>query len=219
MQDVIKKGFLEQQVLTKLNLTQVLIILSITLLIGLFIFFIYRFTFDGVLYSHRYNASILLVGLITSLIIMTIQSNIILSLGMVGALSIVRFRTALKEPMDIVYMFWSIAVGITAGSGLFYIAVGGSLFIGLVMILLSLIKTGRRKYLLVISYNGQASEPIDKALAELKKTVKSKILTGDKVELTLELKYNKETEKIVQDLNRIENVNQVSLINFEENIV
>jgi uncharacterized membrane protein YhiD involved in acid resistance len=190
-----------------------------TLALGLFIFFIYRFTFDGVIYSHRFNASVLLIALITSLIIMTIQSNIVLSLGMVGALSIVRFRTAVKEPMDIVFLFWSIAVGITAGSGLFYIAVAGSIFIGAVMVVLALIKTDKQAYLMVLSYKSSAQPLIDQKMKSLKSTMKSKIYNNDTIELTVKLKYNSDHENTIREIQALEDVHHISLVNYEENLI
>lgn len=218
IEEILKKGFLEQQEVARLNLTEVLAILTVTLLIGLFIFAIYRLTFDGVLYSHRFNASILMISLITSLIIMTIHSNIILSLGMVGALSIVRFRTALKEPMDIVYMFWAIAVGITTGSGLFYIAVGGSLFIGLVMVLMAYIKTDVQSYLMILNYEEACNDDVYSHLNVLKHKVRSKIIQEDHVELTISMKYSHRADDCAHAIKEVDGVKSVSLVNYEENV-
>lgn len=215
--DILKEGFLEKQDLSQLNLTYVLTVLGVALVIGLFIFLIYRFTYQGVIYSHAYNVSILSVNLITALIIMTISSNIVLSLGMVGALSIVRFRTAIKEPMDIIYMFWSLAVGITVGAGLFYVAVSGSLFIGAVIVLLTFFKTSKKSYILLIYYKEKAEEQVLSALSEVSYLIKSKNYTKSQIELTLKVKIRHNNTDFLKTINAIQDVESVSLVNFEEN--
>jgi len=189
--DVLEEGFKSNKDVSQLDFTHVLTTLGVALIIGLFIFAIYRFTYEGVIYSHSYNMSILLISLITTLIIMTISSNIVLSLGMVGALSIVRFRTAIKEPIDIVYMFWSIAVGITTGAGLFYLAVMGSVFIGVIIILFSLFKTTKKTYILIAYFDKACEADVLKALSGNTYVIKSKIFTKDQIELTLKIKVKK----------------------------
>ena len=215
--DILKEGFLDKQNNVDLNLTHALTILGVTLAIGIFIFFVYRFTYEGVIYNHSYNVSILLISLITSLIIMTISSNLVLSLGMVGALSIVRFRTAIKEPMDIVFMFWAIAVGITSGAGLFYLAAAGSAFIGCTIVIMSFIKTTKSSYILMIYYEKTAETDIKNALKDVNYLVKSKTLTDENIELTLKVKVKKNDTSFVEKINTVENVKSVSLVNFEEN--
>ena len=129
----------------------------ITLLVSSFIFYIYKLTYNGVLYTQSFNISLVIVSLVTALVIMTISANFILSLGMVGALSIVRFRTAVKDSMDIVYMFWAIGVGIANGAAFFKISIAGSLFIGLSLFLFSKLKNPFKPYLLIINYNNDVS--------------------------------------------------------------
>ena len=151
--DLLKNSVLETSFVSSLNSSDIFINLLITLVIGIFIFYIYKKTFQGVLYTQAFNVSLVMVSLVTALIIMTISSNLILSLGMVGALSIVRFRTAVKDSMDIVYMFWAISVGIANGAGYFKISLIGSLFIAAVLIVLSRYRESSNPYLLIINYN------------------------------------------------------------------
>ena len=152
-QDILKKSFLTSDYVTPLTSASIILNLLVTFVIGLFIFYIYRKTFQGVLYTRSYNVSLVMVSLITTLVIMTISSNIILSLGMVGALSIVRFRTAIKDSMDIVFMFWAISVGIANGAGFFQVSVVGSIFIGLILIIMTKIKIVNLPYLFILKFD------------------------------------------------------------------
>ncbi len=138
-QDIFKSSFLDQ--VTSFSALDMIMALGLALVIGLFIFFVYKKTYTGVMYSASFGVSLMAMTLITTLVILAVTSNVILSLGMVGALSIVRFRTAIKEPMDIAFLFWSIAAGIVLGAGLIPLAVFGSLFIGVIMVLF--VKIGR----------------------------------------------------------------------------
>ena len=130
--DILKSSFLEK--ITTFSFLDMVLALGMAFVLGLFIYFIYKKSFNGVMYSANFGLSLIAICMITSVVILTISSNVILSLGMVGALSIVRFRTAIKEPMDIVFLFWSISVGIVLAAGLIPLAVFGSLFIGAVLL-------------------------------------------------------------------------------------
>ncbi len=135
--DIIKKSVITLENFRLISYFDMVIGLAIAFIIGMFIYWIYRKSFRGVVYSYNYNVSFVLMTMITALIIMTISTNIVLSLGMVGALSIVRFRTAVKDPLDIVYMFWSISVGIAIGAKIYPLAIFGSIIIGIVILWLS----------------------------------------------------------------------------------
>ena len=137
-QDIFKSSFLEN--IASISLLDMVIALFLAFLLGLFIFFIYKKSYSGVMYSASFGVTLIALSLITTLLIMTVVSNIVLSLGMVGALSIVRFRTAIKEPMDIAFLFWAIAVGIVLAAGLIPLAVFGSIFIGVVLFAIALKK-------------------------------------------------------------------------------
>jgi len=147
-QDIVKKSFSNLDFASALSISDIIIVLISTFLIGMFIFYIYKKTFQGVLYTQSYNVSLVMVAIVTSLIIMTISSNFVLSLGMVGALSIVRFRTAIKDSMDIVFMFWAISIGIANGAGFFKISFIGSIVIAGVLLILTRFKSSSSPYLL-----------------------------------------------------------------------
>ena len=134
-QDIFRSDFLEN--MASISLLDMVLALSLSFLLGLFLFLVYKKTYAGVMYSASFGVTLIAMAMITTVLIMTVVSNVVLSLGMVGALSIVRFRTAIKEPMDIAFLFWSIAVGIVLAAGLIPLAVFGSLLIGLVLILFS----------------------------------------------------------------------------------
>ena len=154
--DIFKSSFLQQA--TDLSILDMLLAMGFAFALGLFIFFIYKRTFTGVMYSASFGVSIMAMTLITTLIILAVTSNIILSLGMVGALSIVRFRTAVKDPLDIAFLFWAISVGIVVGAGLLPLAVICSLIIGVVLLVFVNRKSNDTPYVLVLSLANDASE-------------------------------------------------------------
>ncbi|WP_138494560.1 DUF4956 domain-containing protein [Paenibacillus pinistramenti] len=213
-QDLFKNSVTRLDIFGSVSYVDVLIGLAVSLGIGLFIFYIYRKTFRGVVYSYNYNAAFVLMCMITSMIIMTISSNIVLSLGMVGALSIVRFRTAVKDPLDIVYMFWSIAAGIAAGAKLYPMAVLGSLVIGAVLVLLARRKMREQPFLLIIRHAESATSAVRSQLQHLKFNLKSKTVRKDYVEMTVELRLRDDNTAFLHDLSAIEGVMDVSLLNY-----
>lgn len=213
--DIFKKNFLEQFSYsnTPLTLSRILITLLLTFAIGLFIFYIYKKTFKGVLYTRSLNISLIMISLVTALIIMPISSNITLSLGMVGALSIVRFRTAIKDPIDIVFMFWAIAVGISNGAGLFLVSVVGTLIIGLILLGLTQFNfTITAPFLLILHYDVSAVIKLDKIIP--KHSLKSKTVTRESVELTLELRLKNNDTSFVNDILKIEGVKDAVLMSY-----
>lgn len=147
-QDIFKSSFLER--LDSVSLLDTALALVLAFLLGLFIFLVYKRSYSGVMYSPSFGVTLIALTLITTLLILAVTSNIVLSLGMVGALSIVRFRTAIKEPMDIAFLFWSIAAGIVLAAGLIPLAVLGSLFVGAVLLVFSRQKNGESPYILVV---------------------------------------------------------------------
>ena len=151
---------------------------------------------------------------------MTISSNLILSLGMVGALSIVRFRTAIKDPMDIVFMFWAIAVGIANGAGYFKISITGSIFIAISLFILSKYKVKHSPYLLILNYEGEAHDSVDDYLREnfKKLTIKSNTITNDNSELTVEIRFDN-NPKYIKELSSISGVKSAVLIAYNGDYV
>jgi uncharacterized membrane protein YhiD involved in acid resistance len=212
--DIIKNSFLKIDLFASIPIVDIIVTLLISLLIGMFIYWVYKKTYRGVVFSHNYNMSLVLMTIITSLIIMTISTNIVLSLGMVGALSIVRFRTAIKDPLDIVYMFWAISAGIAAGARVYAIALIGSLFVGLVLFFLTKSKSSNYTYILVIRYDIQAYYQIKQQIKKMNYFVKSKIVRHDITELTIEMKLKVDNTSFVNTLSAIEGVKDVSLVHY-----
>lgn len=181
---------------------------------GFFIYWIYKLTYRGVLYSPSFNATLLLMTMITALVIMTISTNVVLSLGMVGALSIVRFRTAIKDPMDIVFMFWAIATGISSGAGLYLLTVLGAAVIGGVIIALSRKKHADKVYLLVIHFNEEANEDVKRELQKLDYSLKSKIIRKSTVEMTAEIRLKIDNTSFMNKLSEHPGVRDISLVKY-----
>jgi len=215
--DVLKKSFTSIDFSSTLTIIDILSILLITLFMGLFIFYVYKRTFRGVLYTESYNISLVAVALVTALVIMTISSNIILSLGMVGALSIVRFRTAIKDSMDIVFMFWAIAIGIANGAGYFKISVTGSVVIALALFFLSKYKSSKSPYLLIIDTESSDAEMVKSSVAKLFSNfnLKTESTSNGYTELTIEIRLNQEDKiKISERLQSIPRIHKSALLSY-----
>ncbi|WP_235811102.1 DUF4956 domain-containing protein [Syntrophomonas wolfei] len=194
------------------------IALGLAFILGLFIFMVYKKTFKGVMYSANFGVSLLAMTLITTLIIMAISSNVILSLGMVGALSIVRFRSAIKEPIDIAFLFWAISIGIVLGAGLIPLAIFGSLFIGIIMLFFVNQKSSDNPYILVINCTDDESEQkaLDYVKGKVKKhVVKAKTVAASSgVELTVEIRLKDMSTQFVNEVSRIAGVNNAVLVSY-----
>jgi uncharacterized membrane protein YhiD involved in acid resistance len=214
--DIFKSNFLDK--VTSFSMLDMAIALGLAFVLGLFIFMVYKKTFKGVMYSDSFGVSLLSLTLITTLIIMAISSNVVLSLGMVGALSIVRFRSAIKEPIDIAFLFWAISIGIVLGAGLIPLAVLGSLFIGIVMVVLVNRKSTDNPYILVIKCDSDASENdvLDYIKQNVKKhVVKSKTVAASSgVELTVEIRLKDMSAQFVNEIGRIAGVNHAVLVSY-----
>ena len=198
-QDIFKSSFLGN--MRSISLVDMVLALALSFVVGLFIYFIYKKSYSGVMYSSSFGLTLIALNMITTLVILAITSNIILSLGMVGALSIVRFRTAIKDPMDIAFLFWSIASGIVMAAGLIPLAVLGSVMIGLVLYFFSTRQPTDQPYILVI----HAPVTVESDLLELvseatqRSVIKSKIIEADNLELNIELRLiNQNTDFINQ---------------------
>lgn len=213
-QDFFKNSVLKLEAFRTVSYFDMVFGLLFAFLIGMFIYWVYRKSFRGVVYSYNYNISFVLLTMITALVIMTISTNIILSLGMVGALSIVRFRTAVKDPLDIVYMFWSLAAGIACGARIYPLAVGGSLVIGLVVFWLSKKKIREQSFLLIVRHTEEAEVKLRAELLKLKTRLKSKTVRKGFTELTVEIRLKDDNTAFVQAIGAIHGVNDVSLVQY-----
>ncbi|MEG0308488.1 MAG: DUF4956 domain-containing protein [Clostridium sp.] len=213
--DILKSSFLEKA--TAFSITDIGLAMLLSFAIGLFIFFIYKKTFSGVMYSASFGISLMAMTLITTLIILAVTSNVILSLGMVGALSIVRFRTAVKEPLDIAFLFWSISVGIVTGAGLIPLAVIGSLFIGIVLLVFVNKKSTDTPYIIVLNLDNDKAENDAVAMikGKTKRTlIKSKTVSKSGIELTIEVRLLDMSAKLVNELLTISGVNNATLVSY-----
>lgn len=214
--DAIKKSVLEQFT-ASVSVEMILLSLVVSFAISIFIIFIYKKTFSGVVYNKSTILTIVLLAMVTSMVIRTINSNLALSLGMVGALSIVRFRTAIKEPVDTAFLFWAIVDGIMCGAGLYFIAVIGSLALGLLYYILYLFDIkAKSQYLLVIVYKGEVQEKVNELLNILtKKKIKSKSVNGSNVyEITLEVEYGETVDQFMNELQKVEGVRNINLVTY-----
>ena len=213
--DIFKSSFLES--VTEFSLLDVAIGMLFALVLGLFIFAVYKKTFSGVMYSTGFGMSRIGLSLLTTLFIMAVTSIVVLSLGMVGALSIVRFRAAIKEPMEIVFLFWSLAVGIVIGAGMIPLAVIGSLIIGIILIIFANRKLNNTPYILIVNCENEKAE---KSAVEMIKTsvgkylVKSKTVNSSGIELTAEIKVKESSMDFVNRVNEIEGVTDATLVTF-----
>lgn len=197
-----------------LSVTTIICTLLAATLCGVIIYLIYRFFYRGVVYSDNFNILLLLTTVVTSFIIMTISANVVLSLGMVGALSIVRFRAAVKDPLDIGFLFWGIAAGITAGAQLYMVAIIGTVIIGVIYILLTIFKKERKSYLLIVRYTAETEVNVNGILGAIKYKLKNKTQTGSSIELTVEVKIKKNDTSYISRFNAVEGVESVTLLEY-----
>lgn len=201
-----------------LTIPSLLLSLAISFTIAVFIIFIYKKTYSGVIYSKSFSLSIILLSMITAIIIKTINSNLALSLGMVGALSIVRFRTAIKEPLDTIFMFWAIAVGIMVGAGLYVPSIIASVALGLLFFLaFSYIFKPTSRYLLILKYDAKISNKIEQKIKEIAKTkLRTKTIFDDQIEATYEVDLKDDlTGDLVHKFANLKGVNNASLVNYQ----
>ena len=200
---------------------RVLITLLLALAVGGFICFIYKRTFGGVMYSRNFNLSLIVLTMVTSLMLMLINNSLALSMGMVGALSIIRFRTAIKDPMDTVFMFWSVGEGIALGTKFYDIAVISAIVIGVVLAAMGAFKfKGTRPYILIIHYDEAASAQIKQMIKQLPSPrLKSKTVQRDGIELTMELRLKDNETGFVEKFLRVDGVYDAALISHLGDIV
>ena len=213
--DVFKSSFLSN--INAFSTVDVLLALGLAFVIGLFIFLIYKKTYQGVMYSDSFGVSLIAMSMITSLVIIAVTSNVVLSLGMVGALSIVRFRTAIKEPMDIAFLFWAIAVGIVLGAGLLPLAIIGSVIIGIIIVVFSTRKIGDTPYILVVNCENEETENAAYELikAEAKKSLlKSKSVNKLGIELTYEVRIKDDNTGFVNKVSAVDGVTNAVLVSY-----
>lgn len=213
--DIFKSSFLNN--VAAVSIPDMALTLFLCLALGMFIFLIYKRTYAGVMYSSSFGVTLVALTMITGMTILAVTSNVVLSLGMVGALSIVRFRTAVKEPMDLVFLFWAISGGIVLAAGMLPLAIAGSLVIGLVLLALANQKTTVQPYILVLSCSDEASEQQSLqilAAGTQKHQLKCKTVRSGRIELNLEVRLKGGETDFVNRLQAIGGVDSVSLVSY-----
>ncbi len=213
--DIFKSSFLEN--VTSISVLDMTLALVLAFGLGMFILLVYKKTYQGVMYSSSFGVTLLALTMITTLVILAVTSNVVLSLGMVGALSIVRFRTAIKEPLDIAFLFWSIAVGIVLAAGMIPLAVIGSVIIGVILLVFVNRKSHENPYILVLQCAGHEYETTAKAFLEQNVShlsVKSKTAQKNMVELNLEVRLKDDNTDFVNALASMPGVNSAVLVSY-----
>jgi len=213
--DIFKSSFLNN--VTSVSIPDMLLTLFLSMALGMFIFFVYKRSFSGVLYSPSFGVTLVALCMVTATTILAVTSNVVLSLGMVGALSIVRFRTAIKEPTDLVFLFWSISGGIVLAAGMLPLAIIASIVIGLVLIILSKQKSHSMPYILAINCQDENVE--NQALEIIKKNcekyvLKSKTVRNGSITLDYEVRLKNEATAFVNTLDATEGISNAALVSF-----
>ncbi|WP_160031732.1 DUF4956 domain-containing protein [Paenibacillus sp. An7] len=219
--DIIKKSVMENFT-SDIRISEIIISLAVAFLIGLFIFTLYKRVFSGVLYSKSFNVSLIGMTMVTAMVIIAINSNLVLSLGMVGALSIVRFRTPIKDPTDLIFLFWAAAAGIVSGAGFYTLAALGSAIIGLILFFFIKRTSLDTPYLLVVNCNSDATEKqIHEQLVGIVKryNVKQKTVTAGNIEVTFEVRLKDSEGSFVNQLTGIQGVKNAVLISYNGDYV
>ena len=214
-EDIFKSSFLEN--IASVSILDMLLALVLAFCIGLFIFFVYKKTYTGVMYSGSFGVTLIALTMITTLVILAVTSNVVLSLGMVGALSIVRFRTAIKEPLDIAFLFWSLAVGIVLAAGMIPLAVIGSVAIGLILLFFVNKDSHKNPYIVVLQCDGHESEVRAKKFLESKVqkcTIKSKSAQEGMVELNLEIRLVDDNTDFINELSALKGVRSAVMVSY-----
>lgn len=213
--DIFKSSFLET--MNSISVLDMLLTLVLAFGIGVFIFFVYKKTFSGVMYSSSFGVTLIALTMITSILILAVTSNVVLSLGMVGALSIVRFRTAIKEPLDIAFLFWAIAAGIILAAGMIILAVIGSIFIGIMLLIFVNRKPHLNPYIVVLGCTSHESEQnaVDFLKSQVKRcTVKSKTAQKGAIELNLEIRMKEDNTDFINTLADMDGITSAVLVSY-----
>lgn len=213
--DVFKSSFLEKA--ADFSFLDVIIAMLLAFAIGLFIFYVYKKTFTKVMYSTSFGVSIMTMTMITTLIILAVTSNLVLSLGMVGALSIVRFRTAVKEPLDIAFLFWAISAGIVIGAGLIPLGIIGSVLIGIMLLVFVNRKSSDTPYIIVLNLENDQAENDCMVLIKdktKKSLIKSKNVSVNGIELTVEVRLKDMSAKLLNELLTVNGVKNACLVSY-----
>lgn len=219
--DIVKNSILDNFT-SDISISKIIITLGVSFLIGLFIYILYKRVFSGVLYSKSFNVSLIGMTMVTAMVIIAVNSNLVLSLGMVGALSIVRFRTPIKDPTDLIFLFWAAAAGIVAGAGFYTLAAIGSAVVGLILFLFIKSSSLETPYLLVVNCESDESEQlVHSQIGQMVKRydVKQKTVTAGNIEMTLEVRLHDQEGKFVNQITALGGVKNAVLISYNGDYV
>lgn len=214
--DLFKTNALSQDV-TLFTPVDTILFLAIAFGLGMFIYFIYKLTYSGVMFSRSFGVSLVVLSMISTFIILAVTSNVVLSLGMVGALSIVRFRSAIKDPLDIVYLFWSLSVGIVLGAKQYFLAILGSLIIGGILVLLAKLGRSGKDYIIILEFSSENAE--QNAVSVVKEntkrmSIKTKTVAGVGIESTYAVSLTEGEAELVNKLKAIPGVEKAVLVSY-----
>ncbi len=213
--DIFKNSFLDK--VTEFSIVDTLISIVLAFAIGMFIYFIYKKTYQGVMFNRQFGVSLVALTMIATFIILAVTSNVVLSLGMVGALSIVRFRSAIKDPLDLVFLFWSVGAGIVLGACMYPLAVIGSLIVGVILFIFVRAKVSDSDYILVVECKDEAAE---KRAEELIKTdvkkysVKSKTVARGYIEVSYEVRLSGSDTEFVNKVSSADGIDKAVLVSY-----
>ncbi len=213
--DIFKSSFLEN--IASISILDMLLTIVLSFGIGVFIFLIYKKTYRGVMYSASFGTTLIGLTMVTAIVLLAITSNVVLSLGMVGALSIVRFRTAIKDPLDIVFLFWSIGAGIILAAGMIPLAVIGSIFIGLILLVFVNRKSHTHPYMIVLHCENHDAEIHAKELVEknvIRSTLKSKSAASGGIELNIEVRLKDDDTDFIHTISEISGITSAVIVSY-----
>ena len=215
VKDMIKKSVLESGVFDQYNISSILVALAAALALGILIFLVYRRFYTGVIYSRTFAVTLVGMTVLTCMVTLAISTNVVISLGMVGALSIVRFRTAVKDPMDLLYLFWAITTGITSGAGMYVLALIAAAIMILMIILFYSRQQRGKIYIAVIHYSGdEAGDEVIRCFGKRKYFIKSKTMRKEKTEMAVEIFCKQADMDFMEKIRAIEHVDDVTLIQY-----
>lgn len=210
--DIFKKSFLQET--GNLNTTDFILSMLAAFLCGMIVYLVYRYFYKGIIYNNNFNILLVLTAMITCFMVIVISSNVVLSLGMVGALSIVRFRNAVKDPLDVGFLFWTVAIGITSGAGLYLISFAATVIIAAVYILLLKVRNKKKVYLLIIRYKNEVQEEVARSIEALRKELKNRTTSMGMTEMTYEIKLREDRTSFVLALSQLEGVEYATVVEF-----
>lgn len=215
VKDVIKKSILESDTFGPYQIQKIAVAMAAAILMGCLIYYVYKKFYTGVVFSRNFAVTLVGMTVLTCMVTLAISTNIVISLGMVGALSIVRYRTAVKDPMDLLYLFWSITTGITTGAGMYFLAMVSAVVMVVMFLIFYYRQESGKIYIAVIHYEGdETGDKIIQSFGKMKYFVKSKTMRSEKAEMAVEVFCRKNDLTFLEKIREVEGVDDVTLIQY-----